>query len=177
MNIHFLPGLDPKTEAWAEKLMGELSVERDHLSIQRYDHWQEPGSRNIEIETEIEKLQRVTVDLLIAKSIGTVLALFAVKNKVVRPQKMVLIGVPVLSCARENIDLKRLAEELRIPALYIQQKDDVVGSSDALYTEVGKAPLAQIVETPGNNHQYEDLTLLCRHMEKFMGGASPVSSL
>ena len=120
------------------------------------------------LESEIAKLQGHDVDLLIGKSMGVLLGLMAIQQKVISPEKAVWIGTPVLSCAEENIDLRRLAEELAIPALYIQQKEDVVGSSGALCTEVGKADMATVVEVPGNNHQYKDLKLLCRHINKWL---------
>ena len=169
MNILFLPGIAQKTEAWAQKLMKELALENCQLTIQRYGHWDSEGEGCMQLEGEVEKLHGIAeVDLLLAKSIGVVVALMAINRKVIKPARVVLIGTPVLSCSEENIDLKRLAEELAIPALYIQQKDDVVGSSGALCTEVGKAELATVIEVPGNNHQYKDLRLLCRHIRKWL---------
>lgn len=168
MNILFLPGMAQKTEVWAEKLMKELALENCQLTIQRYDHWDSEGDGCMRLEGEIEKMQAAKVDLLLAKSIGAVVALMAVNRQVIKPSKVVLIGTPVLSCAEENIDLRSLAGNLAIPALYIQQKDDVVGSSGRLCTEVGKAPLATVVEIPGNNHQYKDLKLVCRHIRKWL---------
>lgn len=169
MNILFLPGIAQKTEAWAEKLMQELAFTHCQLTIQRYDHWDSEGEGCMQLEREIDKLHGAAqVDLVLAKSIGVVVALMAINRGVIRPAKVVLIGTPVLSCAEENVDLQSLAGDLAIPALYIQQKDDVVGSSGALCAEVGKAALATVIEVPGNNHQYKDLKLLCRHIHRWL---------
>ena len=168
MKILSLPGMQPKTEKWAAGLISELALPDSTAVIQRYSHWEADGEQCMMLESEVQRLQDVEVDLLIGKSLGVVVGLLACRQGLIHPKQAVFIGTPVTSFLEENIDLSGHADQLGIPALYIQQKDDIVGTSGMLCAQVGKAPLATIVEVPGNNHQYKDLKLLARHIKKWL---------
>jgi len=169
MKIILLPGINQKTEKWAAGLISELALPNSSATIQRYSHWEGDGERCMMLESEVERLKGVEVDLLIGKSLGVVVGLQACRRGFITPKQAVFIGTPVTSFLEENLDLAAQADRLGIPALYIQQKDDVVGTSAMLCAQVGKAPQATIVEVPGNNHQYKDLKLLTRHIQKWLG--------
>lgn len=168
MNICFLPGINQKTEKWAANLLQELSFPDSSATIQRYTHWECADDQCLKLENEIERLQGCAVDLLIGKSLGTIVGILACQRKIIAPKQAIFIGTPVISFREENLDLKQLANELHIPALYIQQKDDIVGSSVSLREQIGSVPKATLVEVPGNNHQYKDLKLVARHIKKWL---------
>lgn len=168
MNILLLPGIQQKTEKWGEGLIAELALPDSTSTVQRYSHWEGGGEQCMMMPAEIARLQGQTVDLLIGKSVGVMVGLLACRQGVLSPQQAVFIGTPVTSCREENLDLYQLANELAIPALYIQQKDDVVGSSAMLCQQIGKASQTTLVEVPGNNHQYKDIKLLTRHIRKWL---------
>jgi hypothetical protein len=169
MNMLLLPGISQKTEKWGAGLISELALPDSSVTIQRYGHWDGDGEQCMMMAAEIERLQGLEVDLLIGKSVGVAVGLLACRQAVIAPKHAVFIGTPVTSFIEENLDLFQLAEALSCPALYIQQKDDVVGSSAMLCERIGKASQATIVEVPGNNHQYKDIKLLSRHVKKWLG--------
>ena len=168
MNIFVLPGINQKTEKWAANLIKELALPESTVTMQRYSHWDAVGEQCMMLEAEIERLKGIEVDLLLGKSLGVVIGLLACRRGIIAPKRAVFVGTPVTSFIEENINLQQLADELGIPALYVQQKDDVVGTSAMLCERVGKAPQATIIEVPGNNHQYKDLKLLTRHIKKWL---------
>ncbi|SHO50447.1 hypothetical protein [Desulfopila aestuarii] len=170
MNILLLPGINQKTEKWGASLISELALPDSSVTIQRYGHWDGTGGEQcMMMEAEIERLRGVEVDLLIGKSVGVVVGLLACQKSVIAPKRAVFIGTPVTSFIEENIDLFQLVDGLSLPALYIQQKDDVVGTSGMLCERIGKASQTTIVEVPGNNHQYKDVKQLTRHIKKWLG--------
>ena len=168
MNTLVLPGINQKTEKWAGQLAVELALDQGSTTIQRYGHWQGGGDQCLDLEGELERLAGQEVELLIGKSIGVIIGLQACHRRIITPRRTILIGTPVSTCLEENIDLTGMAATLAIPALYIQQKDDVVGTSAMLCQQVGQAPLATVVEVAGNNHQYKDIKLLVRHIGKWL---------
>ncbi len=169
MKIQVLPGISPKTEKWAENLLRELALPASEAAIHRYSHWECADEQCLQLKNEIERLRGTKTELLIGKSLGVIVGLQACQREVIAPQRAILIGTPVISCVEENLDLHGLAAALAVPALYLQQKEDVVGSCELLRKHVGSVEKATIVEVPGNNHQYKDLKLLVRHIRKWLG--------
>ena len=169
MNILALPGISPKTEKWATNLLNELTGPDRTMTVQRYKHWdcEDPG-QCLELEGEVRRLAGAPVDLLVAKSLGVIIGLQAGARKLIVPGRAVLIGTPVSSFVEKDLDLRQLTADLAIPILFIQQKNDIVGSADKLRAAVDGLPMVELVEIPGDNHQYKDLKLLARHIKKFM---------
>ena len=166
MKIHVLPGIAPKTEAWSRKLLQELALPASETTIQHYLHWDCAGDSCLKAAEEIARLEDSQVDLLIGLSLGTMLGLSACSKGIISPKRVVCIGVPVTAFQEENLDLPALAAAMAMPVLYIQQKDDVVGSAAQLRQAVGAK--ARLIDIPGNNHQYKDLQLLSRHISRWL---------
>jgi hypothetical protein len=171
MNILVLPGISQKTEKWAADLLTEMAVPDSTATIQRYSHWQCADDQCLRLEEEIERLQGCAVDLLIGKSLGVMIGLLACQRGIITPRQAIFIGAPVTSFREKSLDLRQLASDLNIPALYIQQKDDIVGSAASLLEQISAAAMAKIIEIPGNNHQYKDLKSLARFIRKWLGSA------
>jgi hypothetical protein len=168
MNIFALPGINQKTEKWAANLLQEFAAENRKMTIQHYGHWDGSGDQCLNFHGEVERLQGCDIDLLIAKSLGVMIGLVACSRGIISPQKMVLIGTPVTAFREQNIDLRQLVSGLTGTRLFIQQTHDIVGSCASLREEVADIDFVEIVEIPGDNHQYKDLKLLARHIRKLL---------
>ena len=167
MNILALPGISAKTERWATNLLNELAAPDRTMTVQRYQHWDcGDAEQCLNMTGEVGRLQGCAVDLLIAKSLGVMIGLQACAQGFITPQRAIWVGTPVTSFRESNLDLRQLVASLNIPTLFIQQTDDVVGSCASLRAAVVDIPLVELVEIPGNNHQYKDLKLLARHIKK-----------
>ncbi len=168
MNIFALPGINQKTEKWAANLLQELAAADRHLTVQHYGHWDNGGDQCLNFHGEVERLQGCDIDLLIAKSLGVMIGLMACSRDLIRPSQMVLIGTPVTAFREQNIDLRQLVSGMSGTRLFIQQSHDIVGSCASLRDEVGEIESVEIIEIPGENHQYKDLKLLARHIRKLL---------
>jgi hypothetical protein len=168
MHIFALPGINQKTEKWAANLLKELEGPDRTMTVQHYAHWDGGGEQCLDFNGEVENLNGRDIDLLIAKSLGVMIALVACGKGVIAPKKMVLIGTPLTGFREKGIDLRQLAAGLGIPLLFIQQTHDIVGSCASLRQEISGVNEAEIVEIPGDNHQYKDLKLLARHIRKLL---------
>jgi hypothetical protein len=166
MNIFALPGISPKTEKWAANLLKEFEAPGKTMAVQHYAHWDCDDSACLSLANEVERLRGCEVDLLIAKSLGVMIGLTACSKAILSPQRIVCIGTPVTSFHEENLDFRQLVANLGIPSLFIQQIHDIVGSSASLQEEISGISLAELIEIPGDNHQYKDLKLLARHIKK-----------
>jgi hypothetical protein len=168
MNIFVLPGINQKTEKWAANLLKELEGPDRTMAVQHYAHWDGGDDQCLDFNGEVENLRGRDIDILIAKSLGVMIGLVACGKGVIAPKKMILIGTPVSGFREKDIDLRRLVAGLGIPLLFIQQAHDIVGSCASLRQEISGMKAAEIVEIPGDNHQYKDLKLLARHIKKLL---------
>ena len=169
MNIFALPGISPKTERWATNLLQELAGQDRPMTVQRYKHWDcGDEAQCLDLDGEVQRLAGAAIDLLVAKSLGVMIGLQAGEKKLITPARAVFIGTPVTSFRENNLDLRQLTASLAIPLLLIQQTNDIVGSCASLREAVADLPMVQLIEIPGDNHQYKDLKLLARHIKKFM---------
>lgn len=155
MNIIGLPGRNLETEAWMQELLASLDLGTPE--VLHYRHWDDGGDPDV--PTEARRLEGGTADLVIAKSMGTLVAASAYDSFGFVPSRAVLIGCPVAHLPPEaHKRYRQLAE--RVPTLLIQQRDDLTGSYDALAAIVAGCACARAVEIPGADHVYPDLAEL-----------------
>ena len=109
----------------------------------------------------------VQPDLIIAKSIGTVVAIHAFHRKALECKGFVFIGVPVRSLNQEH---KRILVDLcgsEIPVLFIQQSEDPLGSFADLQAIIRESKSVDLAQVGGNDHQYSDLDELRKPIENW----------
>jgi hypothetical protein len=168
MNIFALPGINQKTEKWASNLLQEFAAADRKMTVQHYGHWDNGGDQCLNFHGEVERLKGCDIDMLIAKSLGVMIGLVACSKGIIAPSQLVLIGTPVTAFREQNLDLRQLVSGLSGTRLFIQQVHDIVGSCASLRDEIGGIESVEIIEIPGDNHQYKDLKLLARHIKKLL---------
>ena len=166
MKIFALPGISQKTERWATNLLNEFASAEHTMTVQHYLHWDCDDSHCLSLDEEVERLRGCEIDLLVAKSLGVMIGLTACSREIITPRQIVCIGTPVTGFLEKNIDLRQLVTKLDTPCLFIQQAHDIVGSCASLREHISGIPQVEVVEIPGDNHQYKDLKLLARHIKK-----------
>ena len=151
-----LPGINPVTEHWMKSLFNILDLGQTTSIVQNYQCWKMPGSR-LDLEVEIEKAGKEQADIIIAKSIGTALALNGYKRKLFEAKQCIFIGTPVNGLkASDQKMLREQTNELK-PVLFIQQTNDRAGSITELRKIVIDKQPVKVVEIPGNDHMYSDI--------------------
>lgn len=100
MNAWLLSGNSSWHNEWVEDLKIALITHFEHIETQHYLHWQRSGHEaDIEYEIGIAqiKLEKLKPYIVITKSIDTVISVKRVVDKRLKPEKIILIGVPINS--------------------------------------------------------------------------------
>ena len=154
MKILGLPGVKIETKEWMQSLFSALGANSFESKIHLYRHW----SDNVEADIDYEAscLENLSVDLVIAKSFGTLITTHTFASFNFKPKTAVLIGSPLKRHGLDNFGLlKRFVES--VPTLFIQQTSDFNGSYGELKEVVQTYPNGSIVEVPGNDHIYSNI--------------------
>ncbi len=159
MTIVGLPGRNPETEPWLEVLLASIASKDAPVRILRYQHWATGAVPDL--AAEVERAEVDGADLVVAKSMGTLVLLGAVAAGKV-PRRAVLIGTPLAACGpEERRALRSLAD--RIPCCFLQQREDFTGAAAELEAVLGRTHAAmRVVE--GSDHVYADTDELARHI-------------
>lgn len=165
MHVIALPGRNPQTESWMTQLVKTLEIGQDQTDIIHYKHWDEGGQPDVPYE--VARLKDLTPDLVIAKSIGTMLCMRAYGTAGFRPFKTVFIGLPLRAFAPfQKQNLVNICRQ--VPTLCIQQTADANGSYAQVSALLADVKLCNIVEVPGGDHAYSDLGELKRLIETWL---------
>lgn len=158
METTILPGFSPKNQQWAEETRDELKS-LGVVSTVYWEHWQtgkaEPDWINKEIEKLLVSLQGKQVNI-IAKSVGTIVAMGILKKNPGLINKIILCGIPVRDFAEGDEKEYRVLQNFpEDNILCIQNSYDNHGS----YQEVEKLihsinPNFKIVSKPRSDHEY-----------------------
>jgi hypothetical protein len=151
-----LPGRRAETLAWMQALLGDLG--QPDTPIRRYGFWSSPDRPDPDIAPEVEAVAASGADVVLAKSIGCLIALLARRDRGFTARAYVFIGAPVKRLAALGwLDL--LAEQAEAaPTLFIQQSADPTGSFGELAAAL--SPTAALSEIPGDDHAYADTATL-----------------
>lgn len=140
----------------------------EDMYVQQYRHWTSAGGW-IDLDHEIKELNSVDEARrlhcgIFAKSIGTVLAVRALENRIVRPDWLLLCGLPYGYIMNSYPEFARILAATELPVAVIHNQHDPVGEAIDV-----KAYLADsfsgrqnylFTATPGTTHDYEDFGLL-----------------
>lgn len=162
MKIVLMPGLDKKNSDWLAHAECSLLPDFRQKQAIRYAHWEE---KNVTLnpKRELQRLVRQCGNgsntLLIAKSIGILLALVANCNRTFRPDAAIFLGTPVSQnhIGFLNADFSDLVAKTDFPILFIQQLSDRFCSYRRLKTILARCPKWNILIEPitGEDHLYD----------------------
>ena len=154
MNVTALPGRRSETEAWLRSVL--VAAGFPEAVVTRYRHWDTEIEASVAFEAA--RLANQSPPLVIAKSLGTVIAATAFCLHKFRPAAAVLIGTPY--AALESSDLRFLQQfSAAVKTLFIQQSEDPGGSAAELAAALHLA-CGEVVAIPGDDHMYSDSTAL-----------------
>ena len=169
MKLIALPGQNQATEPWLAEIVGLVTTSGDTVDQLHYRHWDEPGQPDV--AHEASRIANLQCDLVIAKSLGTLIALTAFKQSDFRPDRAVFIGIPFNHYSADYLQLLR-EFAVATPALFIQQTADITGRFDTLNTKY--ADVAEVTEVPGSDHFYGDVEQLKKLISGWLGQAAAI---
>jgi len=97
MFIEILPGFSPKNEEWALTTQRELN-QLGPVTVVRWPHWETNTTEAGWLENEANKIAQRIGDnkiTIIAKSVGTLVAMEVVRNNPSGIDRIILCGVPI----------------------------------------------------------------------------------
>lgn len=154
----FLPGFSNYNKKWAEETKKEIENEID-LTIHEWPHWQTGEAKEGWIDNEADKIvkevggEKVNV---LAKSVGTLVAVKILNKKLDLINKIVLCGIPLKSLKesdKENYDVlgKISAEKI----LVIQNENDMLGGFEEVNKMIKKINSnILVISKPKDDHDY-----------------------
>lgn len=162
-----LPGRNKETDPWLNELLALLAL--GEYEVVRYRHWADGIEPNI--AQEVERLRGQVFDLVVAKSMGTIVATTAYRSASFWPARAVLIGSPIGQLTPElQASYRALAEG--IPTLFIQQTSDFTGTFVQLQSTVQGCAQCQLAEVPGNDHAYSDTARLASIISSWVAASA-----
>ena len=135
MSTIILPGFSQYNENWAKELKN--SLEDNQTIIHNWLHWITQNENDFSIENEIFRIQEKINDQkinIIAKSIGTYVAMFLLEKIPKKINKIVLLGIPLNDLNEEEIKKYKIIQNFdpkRI--LIVQNSQDPHGLFDDVF--------------------------------------------
>ena len=107
---------------WIQLMQKEIEDSSTKVIIHEYLHWQNPEFGEIDFEKELVKLAKIVKEykevIVIAKSAGIILALYAIERGITSPSRVVFIGVPYKWALERNHSISDLFSTLKSCLLY-----------------------------------------------------------
>lgn len=152
MKILAIPGKMPATQSWLEDIIDETPWKNEDVDIHRYNAWD--NKSEFSIQEEVECLPSGHYDVVITKSIGTLITLKALQK--ISWDRLVFIGIAWSLYSNKEKELLPTLNNQGLPVLIIQEEQDPFGS----YKEINHVLLGMehitCVEVAGEHHQYPD---------------------
>ena len=174
-HLIILPGNGIVNKEWAEKARDFFVAYFKSINIQYYDHWSNK-SELIDMDIELKKFNDTVNALggnvaILAKSVGTVLAMFAVHSKsidVSRITRCVFVGLPPEWARTNGFDIDSWSNDFKIPTILIQNDHDPAASAEEIKKEQasGRYKNMTLVEVKGDDHVYGDFEEVVKYLLK-----------
>jgi len=172
MHIIYLSGGSVHNKIWIEEVKSKFDKFSDG-QILYYSHW-ESGEKNLNFEVETKKISALVNGkdeyFIFAKSIGSVLALKSIYEKIISPKKIVICGHPYNLAKELGFPIDDYLSNLSIPATFIQNEFDPLFSFSELENilQINKVNNYSLIKNQNiNTHDYEDYEKLASITNQF----------
>lgn len=168
MKLLGLPGRKASTQGQMIELLGAVRLGQSETAVQAYGFWGHEDVADPDVTGEASIAAASGAQMVIAKSIGTLVCMLAEERHGFAPDRCVFYGVPLRRLeAKGELDLL-VAHCRRTPTQIIQQTADFNGAFADLAARV--SPWARCVEVPGEDHLYSDVAPLAAAIEAWARG-------
>ncbi|MGV9001869.1 MAG: alpha/beta family hydrolase [Candidatus Saccharimonadaceae bacterium] len=162
MNLLILGGNSARHKLWIRQARDALVPYFDEVKFLDYKHW-EMGEENTHITHEISEVGKLVADwdeyVVLAKSIGTVVATKAHAQGALRAKAYILLGLPLKGTVNQMPEFSKELQALSNISIY-QNESDPFGGTKEVKTFLKKNEIVNIalIQTQGNTHDYLDFT-------------------
>lgn len=177
MHLVLFGGNSTRNQPWLHELEQRVGGRFDSTYAQDYQHWQS-GEGAIDFTAELRELRdRLPFRRnygVVAKSIGCVLTAKALEQGILRPQFLLLMGLPLGVIQRDHPDFAAIMAKQELPITLMQNLDDPVASSEAANTYLSEVlsdnPHYRFVEEGGDTHDYTHFTSISHELQVLRRG-------
>jgi len=168
-NVIILGGNNNCNISWLKKMKREYKKSYNVFDMY-FDNWIDNSDMDFEIE--LEKFRNIVEPLdeyfVVAKSAGAILSLMAINKEFIMPEKIVIMGVPLVYAERKKIDIEELLSlaSKKSNILIIQQKNDPQGKYQDIVELI--TPNIQKIEIKGNHHTYGKINYIKTIVDTFL---------
>lgn len=170
-----LPGNSPRNQAWGEAAAKFFDGQFDEIYLQFYNHW-ETGEALIDVPDELDKILAYTDQseaddewYICAKSVGSLVALIAVQEELIKPIKCIFFGMPLDTAAEELFkDDWSALTDFAVPTLVFHNDNDPVASFEFTKKEIADlGPDFIFKALSGDTHDYLDFSVYAPQIKDF----------
>lgn len=158
MRVLGLPGRKPSTLPQMRALLAALGF--DGAPVHTYGFWNAADVVDPDISPEVAAVASSAADLVVAKSIGTLITALAAQERRFAPKACVFLAIPLRRFQALELVPVLQAHCRTVPTLVIQQTADYNGAYAQVAEIVAPHPLCGVTEIPGGDHLYEDIELI-----------------
>ena len=164
MNALILGGESPRHYEWVRTVAESLRPHFDKVVYLDYRHWTAGGSSDIDYEIGQAALlaQELGEYIIVAKSMGTVVASLGTARGELHPLRCIFMGTP-LGLVERVAGAPEATQKLP-PTVFIQNEHDPDSSAEQVQAFVAERgnKQASCVVVPGDTHDYIDFALIDR---------------
>ena len=146
----------PATQTWLEEIISITPWKNEDIDLHYFNAWD--SNHDFNIQNEIEHLPSGHYDVVITKSIGTLITLKSQQR--ISWDRLVFIGIAWSLYSNKEKELLPALNNQGLPVLIIQEKHDPFGS----YQEINQVLLnlehITCIEVAGDHHQYPNVSLI-----------------
>ena len=153
-----LPGYSIRNKAWGEELTNNLELRSYNPKLHYWRHWDKSISSSLSLRKELpvilEEIGKEDVNI-IAKSVGTMVAMHVLQQIPKQIKKIILCGIPSTSDERLELFKKSLADFPTGDIVVFQNAKDPLGSYEEVKKFMGKVnPKIKVIKMPRSDHHY-----------------------
>lgn len=152
MKTIILPGYSPRNKVWADEVKKNLEGE---AFVHEWEHWK-GGAMSVKRELERMMAEVGTEELsIIAKSVGTRVAMQFLLRKTNKIEKIILCGIPTVSDENAQLFIQALENFPPKNIIVFQNEKDPFATSKEVKEFMGKANSEiSVIGKPANTHDY-----------------------
>ena len=157
---------------WIEKIQKELKNPFPNSEIHYYNHWKTKKPL-IDFDFELNALRKYSSEknlMVFAKSVGVVLIIRAIKEKIISPAICIFLGVPISWSIKNKLNINKWIEGYDVNTLFIQNDNDPLTSYKELRDFLIEKKIRNYALHPlkGNTHDYNDFKSITSLIKKFI---------
>ncbi len=169
MRLIILPGNSSHNKEWLEAASAAFYERFPRQHLQYYQHWQteeQMTDMNKELDRLVKAGGSTEGDLILAKSVGTMLTLSGAYQGLLIPCSVVLLGLPIGFVKERGWDPTPWLQQFHQKATIIQKEYDPITSHQEVEEELEKLGRNnfELIKIPGNDHDYGEFSLISQYL-------------